>query len=153
MQQTPTVVVVHRLEGKSGGFSVAFLQSSHYATSTYRGTDGDRLGVKGGFVVAFLKPSPCATNTVHIEVDGSYHWLELPQVSFLSRQKFCRHKHVFVTTKHIFCRDKSRIVATKIFCRDKHNFVFVATKVLSDKNDTCDSSRQFIGSHLERIGG
>ena len=29
-----------------------------------------------------------------------YHWLELPQVSFLSRQTgVCRDKHVFVTTK------------------------------------------------------
>ena len=33
-----------------------------------------------------------------------YQWRELPQVSFSSRQKFCRDKHVFVTTKHIFCQ-------------------------------------------------
>ena len=69
---------------------------------------------------------------------------------------FCRHKHmfvakhVFVATKHVFCRDKTRLlsrqntsfVATKIClsrqnyaCRYKHvvatNINFVATKLLS----------------------
>ena len=51
----------------------------------------------------------------------AYHWRELPQVSFWSRQKFCRDKHVF-------CRDK-----TRLFClRQKYAFrdeTFVATKV------------------------
>ena len=28
-------------------------------------------------------------------VGDECHWRELPQVSFLSRQKFCRDKHVF----------------------------------------------------------
>ena len=51
---------------------------------------------------------------------------------------------MFVATKHVFCRDKSKLVATKlyfqkhdksivatkdVFCRDKH--MSVATKVLS----------------------
>ena len=31
----------------------------------------------------------------------------------LSRQKFCRNKHIFVATKDLFCRDKA-FVATKI---------------------------------------
>ena len=47
---------------------------------------------------------------------------------------------IFVATKHVFCRDKSMLVATKQdnFCRDKRHFVrqkfcpdkhtFVATK-------------------------
>ena len=39
----------------------------------------------------------------------------------LSQQKFYRDKHVFVTTKHIFCRDK---VFKCYFCCDKS---FVAT--------------------------
>ena len=55
----------------------------------------------------------------------------------LSRQKFCRDKHTFVATKHVFCRNKSMLVnlftkrlsrqayfvATKdVFFRDKHVF-------------------------------
>ena len=37
-----------------------------------------------------------------------YHWQELTQVSFLSRQtRICRDKFEFVATKHVFCRDKS----------------------------------------------
>ena len=59
----------------------------------------------------------------------SYHWLELLQVSFLSRQRFCRDKHTsFVATKagmFVATKDKSTFVATK----DKSTFV--ATKVLS----------------------
>ena len=52
---------------------------------------------------------------------------------FLLWQKFCRDKHVFVATKHIFCRDKifcvdKTFVVTNI-CHNKHNFV--VTKVLS----------------------
>ena len=74
-----------------------------------------------------------------------YHWRELPQGSFLSRQKLCcdkhvcRDKHIFVVTKVLLqqtrlllwwkyaCHDKS-FVATKIFCCDKQNFVM--TKVV-----------------------
>ena len=53
-----------------------------------------------------------------------YHWRELPQVSFLSRQEFCCDKHVFVATKDVFCRDKH--MRDAYFCRHKH--VCVATK-------------------------
>ena len=52
---------------------------------------------------------------------NQYHWRELLQVSFLSRRKFCRDKHVFVATKVSLSRQK-------YVCRDKR--VFVATKVL-----------------------
>ena len=66
-----------------------------------------------------------------------YHWRQLPQVSFLSRQIFvetnvilprqaylCRNKLVFVAIKHVFCHDKSMLVATKR-CGDKHaNSIF-----------------------------
>ena len=62
---------------------------------------------------------------------------------YLLRQKFCHDKHnrMFVATKHIFCRDKNILVASKLLsrqnyvCRDKHAFVlslqiFVATSIL-----------------------
>ena len=68
---------------------------------------------------------------------GRYYWWEQPQVSFLSRQTHvcrekrmlaatkvlsrqnyvCRDKHVFVVTKHVFFRDKSKLVATKVLSR------------------------------------
>ena len=48
--------------------------------------------------ITVLTPARSSTDSVgeykystHI-----YHWRELPQVSFLSQQKFCRDKHVFV---------------------------------------------------------
>ena len=41
-----------------------------------------------------------------------YRWRELPQVSFLSRQKFCSDKHTFVMTKDVFCSDKHVFVMT-----------------------------------------
>ena len=69
---------------------------------------------------------------------------------------FCCEKHVFVMTKHIFCPDKSMLVATtfittnmclswqifvarKIFCCDKHNFIM--TKVLSQQVYFCCNKR------------
>ena len=73
-----------------------------------------------------------------------YHWLELPQVSFLSWQKFCHDKHVycdkhmFVATKHIFCHDKSMLVMTSYntltfvtinTCLSWQDRSFVVTKV------------------------
>ena len=99
---------------------------------------------------------------VHLRINTWYHWRELPQVSFLSRQKSCRDKHVFVETEHVFCRDKSMLVlsrqtrvylsrhtfvATKdffvcFFCHDKQ--VFVATKkiilVAAPANDILEPS-------------
>jgi len=50
----------------------------------------------------------------------AYHWRELPQVSFWSRQKFCRDKHVFCRDKaRLFCLDKSMLSATKPLSRQK----------------------------------
>jgi len=90
-----------------------------------------------------------------------YHWLEMPQVSFLSRQTrvchnktrllsrhkhacrdkrfvaasmFCRDKHVFVTTKHVFCRDTSMLVATKVLSRQ---VCFVATNMCFVATNMC----------------
>ena len=51
------------------------------------------------------------------------HWRELPQVSFLSRQTFCRDKLTRV------CRDRRCLLSRqKYVCRDRH--IFVATKLL-----------------------
>ena len=90
--------------------------------------------------------------TCGVSATHTSHWRELPQVSFLSWEKFCRNKHVFVTPGLVpsfvatkvcwswqnlsrqtyFCHDKIMFIATKVvsrqayFCHDKH--VFVATK-------------------------
>ena len=64
--------------------------------------------------VAGQKPT-----TARTQPEG-YHWSELPQVSFLSKQKFCRGKHVFI--------QKNMFVAMKVlsrqayFCRDQRRF-------------------------------
>ena len=89
----------------------------------------------------------------------NYHWRELPQVSFLSWQTHvCHDKHVFITTKHIFCHNKS-VLVTKTFVATKlclswqifvmtTNFdkrcilsgqtcMLVTTKLLSRQNYVC----------------
>ena len=81
--------------------------------------------------------------TLHL---SNYHWQELPQVSFLLRQKFCCDKHVFVATNTCLWQQNTSFAATKVcllwqifvetrlcllqqkFCCDKH--MFVMTKVL-----------------------
>ena len=88
-----------------------------------------------------------------------YHWRELSQVSFLSRQNVC-HDRGFVSTtmclsrqntslfatkvclssKQKFCLDKHTFVGTKdVFCRDKN--VFVATKVCLSRQNLCHDKR------------
>ena len=76
-----------------------------------------------------------------------YHWWELPQISFLSLQTFCRNKHVFVTTsillswqKDIFCCDKHMFVTTKV-SSSWQNYVCRYKYLSCDKNYTCGSSR------------
>ena len=44
-----------------------------------------------------------------------YRWRELPQVSY-----FCRYKHAFVETKHVSCRDKIMLAATKPLSRQNY---------------------------------
>ena len=66
-------------------------------------------------------------------VGGSpaYHWLELPQVSFLSRQTRLLSRQKYA------CRDKTFVATKDVFCHDKH--VFVATKMIlvaAPANDT-----------------
>ena len=56
------------------------------------------------------------------------HWRELPQVSFLSRQKLCRCNTCFSRQTGVFL-DKTRLLLRqKYACRDKR--IFVATKLL-----------------------
>ena len=77
----------------------------------------------------------------------AYRWRELPQVSFLLRQKFCHDKHEFVTTKHVFCHDKSMLAAAKLLSRQimfvvtkyfllRENFI-VATNIILSWRKTC----------------
>ena len=56
-----------------------------------------------------------------------YHWWDLPQASFLSRQNTSFVMINVCLARQKLCRNK--IVATKYFCCNKH--VFVATNVLS----------------------
>ena len=76
-------------------------------------------------------------------VDALYHWRELPQVSFLSRERFCPDKHVFVATNMCLSHDKARLLSRqKYSCREK--ITFVATKqtcVLSPKAYFCRDCR------------
>ena len=84
----------------------------------------------------------CTTRMVSI-IGGSCH-----KYNFCHDQKFFCDKHIFVVTKHIFYRDKSMIVMTKLFCCNKHNFV--TTKLLSqayfchDKRPFCDDKHVFV---------
>ena len=69
-----------------------------------------------------------------IEREGENHWRELPQVSFLSRQKFCRNKHATKLS-----------VATKNIIESRQNTSILLSRqarVFRDKNDTCGSSCQ-----------
>ena len=79
----------------------------------------------------------CITIQLHFTED-IYHWQELPQVSFLSWQKFCCDKLTFVMTNmcllllNIFCRNKSMLDMTCLsqqtwFC---HNKSFVEASIL-----------------------
>ena len=91
-----------------------------------------------------------------------YYWRELPQVLFLSRQKFCRYKHVFVETKHVFCRDKSMLAVTKLLsrqnhvCRDKiclsrqaYCFImFHFTRVLSQQTRVCRDRSKLVATKI-----
>ena len=87
-----------------------------------------------------------------------YHWRKLPQVRFLSQKKnLSRQKHMLVVIKHVFCHDKSMLVATKVFvatklcllflswqnfCCDRH--VFVMTKVLLQH--VCHDKHNFVAT-------
>ena len=56
----------------------------------------------GGGVVMFLNRGLDEVNLIEmITIGHSYHWRELPQVSFSSRERFCCNKHVFVATNVI----------------------------------------------------
>ena len=89
-----------------------------------------------------------------------YRWRELPQVSFLLRQKFRRDKHVFVANKvclprQNFCCDKIMFVATNTtnyVCRDKHDkIMFVETNISFVATKICFSRQAFFCRDKRRI--
>ena len=72
----------------------------------------------------------------------SYHWRELPQVSFRrdKHQTFCREK-LLLSRQTRLCLDKTHLLSRQRYaCRDKHNFV--ATKVLSRQAFFCRDKRR-----------
>ena len=73
-----------------------------------------------------------ATTKRPVRIIVRYYWRDLPQVSFLSRPRFCHEKKLFVASKY-FCRVK--IFVTTNICRDKHNFV--ATKAWLSRQNFC----------------
>ena len=90
----------------------------------------------------FKKTPQTSSLTAVLLMTELYRWQELPQVSFLSQQKFCQDKRV--VTKHSLCRDKNVLVVTKLcllrqtcvcciilsqqkFCHDKYIFVMTNT--------------------------
>ena len=110
-----------------------------------------------GTVITFLKGYTYHSNTgftrlyKHLlkqnEILHWYHWQELPQVSFLSRLKFCHNKSMLATTKLLFqqnyvCRDKIFLSQqTQKFCHDKHTFV-------TTKNEFCCNKHVFIATKI-----
>ena len=61
----------------------------------------------------------------NIRTGQTYHWRELPQLIFLSRQTF---QNVFVVTLRVFCRDKTRLLSRQKYdCRDKSMIVATST--------------------------
>ena len=94
-----------------------------------------------------------------------YHWQQLPQVPFLSRQKFCYNKHMFiatkhmfVATKHVFCCNKSMrqnifvtikhmIVMTNI-CHGNHVFVVTSTLLSWQKTPYCHDKHMFVATKV-----
>ena len=55
-----------------------------------------------GGVVMFLNRGLNEVKLIEmITIGHIYHWRELPQVSFLSRERFCCNKQVFVATNVI----------------------------------------------------
>ena len=71
-----------------------------------------------------------------------YHWQELPQVSFLSRRKFCHDKRVL--SRQTFCHGKHTFVTTKM--------IFVATPANDSyyhlHHETIIGMAQFCRSHI-----
>ena len=80
-----------------------------------------------------------------------YHWRELPQVSFLSRQTFCWDRHTFVITKEVFCRNRSMLVTKKLLRQTKWCLlrqISVTAKVLSPQTCVCRDKSFFVTTKL-----
>ena len=90
---------------------------------------------KSMFVATFCcdKLTFVATNTCLPRRNTSFVVSKVCLSRHLLRQTyFCRDKHVYAATKHVFCRDKSMFVAT--FCCDK--LTFVATNTCLPRRNT-----------------
>ena len=101
----------------------------------------------------------------------------VPQVIFLSRQRFCRDKHVFIATNMCFSRQKTRLLSRQkyeklclsrqiccffcfVFLIDKHTFVAsidvfcrnkhvsVSTKVCLSQQNVCRDNIMFVATNI-----
>ena len=107
---------------------------SHMHAESCVSTDHHQLSL------ASSQQRPIKKRPPNITIDSSfqlYHWREMPQVSFLSQQKFCREdKTRLLPQQKYACRDKTFVATKDFFCRNKHVFVatsdktFVATKMI-----------------------
>ena len=80
---------------------------------------------KQDFVMMVLLPSAC-----HVIGGSCYNYC------------FCRDKHVFGTTVHIFCRDKSMLLMTKVLLRQ----IFVATNTILSRQNLCRNKHVFVAT-------
>ena len=73
------------------------------------------------------------------------HWWQLPQVPFLSRQKFWHHKHMIITTKHMFVTTE---VWEKIFLSQQNTWlswqIFVTAITCLSQRMFCCSKDMFV---------
>ena len=79
--------------------------------------------------------SSCSAPFRHVKWLFYYHWRELPQVSFLSRQNILLSRQIHIINVCVCAYDWRCVLSRQTrVCRDK--------KFCPDKNDTCGSSRQ-----------
>ena len=55
------------------------------------------------------------------------------------RKRACRVKHVFVATKHVFCRDKSMLASRNVL---SHQPYFLSRQIYACRDKRCALSRQ-----------
>ena len=72
-----------------------------------------------------------------------YHWRELPQVSFLLQQKFCRDELVFVATNTCLSQQNTSFVVSKV-CLPWQNCVCHDKVFLSRQTRVCRYKHAFV---------
>ena len=128
----------------SPNFSViGYTMEGELLVSTYLSTEIATIGLALSEVSVRFAES-WSTNTGSISMVGTATSMIFVTTKVLSPQMHvCGDKHLLVMTKHIFCCDKSMLVATT---NTRLSRQIVMTEVLSkhmfDKNYTCGSSRQ-----------